>query len=104
MTRTLERTPRADGYWMPGEFEPHAGTWMLWPERIDNWRDGARPPHPPFPPEPPPTPRSSPVPAGGSVRHSKLRPAQFPRRGAATGFGTTAAGCGVVGPPSVPTP
>jgi len=43
MARTLERTPRADGYWMPGEFEPHAGTWMLWPERIDNWRDGARP-------------------------------------------------------------
>jgi len=43
MTRTLERTPRADGYWMPGEFEAHAGTWMLWPERLDNWRDGARP-------------------------------------------------------------
>ncbi|HXC60068.1 MAG TPA: agmatine deiminase [Steroidobacteraceae bacterium] len=43
MTRTLVRTPRADGYWMPGEFESHAGTWMLWPERLDNWRDGARP-------------------------------------------------------------
>lgn len=28
---------------MPGEFEPHAGCWMLWPERTDNWRDGARP-------------------------------------------------------------
>jgi len=43
MTRTLVRTPRADGYWMPAEFERHAGTWMLWPERLDNWRDGARP-------------------------------------------------------------
>jgi agmatine deiminase len=43
MTRTLSRTPRADGYWMPGEFERHAGCWMLWPERVDNWRDGARP-------------------------------------------------------------
>lgn len=43
MTRTLARTPRADGYWMPGEFERHAGCWMLWPERVDNWRDGARP-------------------------------------------------------------
>jgi agmatine deiminase len=43
MTRELMRTPRADGYWMPGEFERHAGTWMLWPERPDNWRDGARP-------------------------------------------------------------
>jgi agmatine deiminase len=43
MTRTLLRTPRSDGYWMPGEFERHAGTWMLWPERLDNWRDGAIP-------------------------------------------------------------
>jgi agmatine deiminase len=47
MTRTATpanaRTPRADGYWMPGEFEPHAGTWMLWPERPDNWRETARP-------------------------------------------------------------
>jgi agmatine deiminase len=43
MTRTLTRTPAADGYHMPAEFEPHVGTWMLWPERLDNWRDGARP-------------------------------------------------------------
>jgi agmatine deiminase len=28
---------------MPGEFEPHVGCWMLWPERSDNWRGGARP-------------------------------------------------------------
>jgi agmatine deiminase len=43
MSRTLSRTPAADGYRMPAEFEPHAGTWMLWPERLDNWREGARP-------------------------------------------------------------
>jgi agmatine deiminase len=43
MTRTLARTPASDGYWMPAEFDRHAGCWMLWPERIDNWRDGARP-------------------------------------------------------------
>jgi agmatine deiminase len=43
MTRTLLRTPRSDGFWMPGEFERHAGTWMLWPERLDNWREGALP-------------------------------------------------------------
>lgn len=36
-------TPAADGFWMPAEFERHAGCWMLWPERVDNWRDGARP-------------------------------------------------------------
>ena len=28
---------------MPGEFEPHAGSWMLWPERPDTWRYGAKP-------------------------------------------------------------
>jgi agmatine deiminase len=43
MTRTLDTHPRRDGYRMPGEFEPHAGCWMLWPERPDNWRLGAKP-------------------------------------------------------------
>ena len=28
---------------MPGEFEAHAGCWMLWPERGDNWRQAAGP-------------------------------------------------------------
>ena len=40
---TLEGAPRAAGFQMPGEFEPHAGTWLLWPERSDTWRDGAKP-------------------------------------------------------------
>jgi agmatine deiminase len=43
MSRTLASTPAADGFRMPGEFEPHAGCWMLWPERPDNWREAARP-------------------------------------------------------------
>lgn len=43
MPRTLQNTPRRDGFRMPGEFEPHAGTWMLWPERPDNWRLDAQP-------------------------------------------------------------
>ncbi len=43
MTRTLDSDPRRDGYRMPGEFEPHSGCWMLWPERPDNWRLGAKP-------------------------------------------------------------
>ena len=43
MTMTLRSTPLADGFRMPGEFEPHRGCWMLWPERTDNWRDEARP-------------------------------------------------------------
>lgn len=40
---TLMTTPAADGCRMPGEFEPHAGCWMLWPERPDNWRLGGKP-------------------------------------------------------------
>lgn len=43
MSFLLESTPRQDGYRMPGEFEKHSGTWMLWPERPDNWRLGAKP-------------------------------------------------------------
>jgi len=38
-----DKTPAAEGYWMPAEFEPHEATWLLWPERTDNWRDGGRP-------------------------------------------------------------
>jgi agmatine deiminase len=43
MSRTLQSTPRRDGFRMPGEFEPHAGAWMIWPERPDKWRLGAKP-------------------------------------------------------------
>jgi len=43
MSALIDSTPRADGYRMPGEFEPHSGCWMAWPERPDNWRRGAKP-------------------------------------------------------------
>jgi agmatine deiminase len=36
-------TPREDGFAMPAEWEPHASAWMIWPERPDNWRLGAKP-------------------------------------------------------------
>jgi agmatine deiminase len=41
--RTLRSFPTKDGFRMPAEYEKHAGCWMLWPERSDNWRDGAKP-------------------------------------------------------------
>jgi agmatine deiminase len=41
--RTLTSTPAKDGFRMPAEFERHSGCWMLWPERPDNWRSGAKP-------------------------------------------------------------
>ena len=40
---TLSSTPRDDGFRMPAEWEPHSQTWMIWPERPDNWRLGGKP-------------------------------------------------------------
>ncbi len=37
-----DSTPRKDGFRMPGEFEEHLGTFMIWPERSDNWRENAK--------------------------------------------------------------
>ena len=41
--KTYTTTPKQDGFRMPGEFEPHEGCWIIWPERPDNWRLGAKP-------------------------------------------------------------
>ena len=43
MAKRIDSTPKKDGFRMPGEFEPHKQIWMLWPERPDNWRNGAKP-------------------------------------------------------------
>jgi len=43
MAKIINSTPKADGFRMPGEFEPHKSCWMLWPERCDTWRLGAKP-------------------------------------------------------------
>ncbi|MEH6366053.1 MAG: agmatine deiminase [Pseudomonas marincola] len=40
---TLTSTPRADGFHMPAEWAPHSQTWMVWPQRPDNWRLGGKP-------------------------------------------------------------
>jgi len=41
--KRLDTTPKKDGFRMPGEFEPHRGSYIIWPERPDNWRLGAKP-------------------------------------------------------------
>lgn len=41
--RIVNRTPKEDGFRMPGEFEKQEKIFMIWPERTDNWRDGAKP-------------------------------------------------------------
>ena len=43
MTATYKSRPARDGFRMPAEFAAHDGCWMLWPERTDNWRLGAKP-------------------------------------------------------------
>lgn len=43
MNKLLKTMPQNDQYYMPGEFEPHQGCWMVFPERIDNWRKKAEP-------------------------------------------------------------
>jgi agmatine deiminase len=40
---TLHSTPRADGFYMPAEWAPQTQTWMIWPQRPDNWRLGGKP-------------------------------------------------------------
>ncbi|MGN1180282.1 MAG: agmatine deiminase [Suilimivivens sp.] len=41
--RIIGSTPKEDGFYMPGEFEKQDKVFMMWPERTDNWRDGAKP-------------------------------------------------------------
>ncbi len=43
MMHALASTPHEDGFRMPAEWEPHAGCYLIWPERPDNWRLGAKP-------------------------------------------------------------
>ncbi|KAF3584276.1 hypothetical protein F2Q69_00026752 [Brassica cretica] len=36
-------SPADHGFYMPAEWEPHAQSWIGWPERQDNWRHSALP-------------------------------------------------------------
>jgi agmatine deiminase len=69
MTRTLRTLPRRDGFRMPAEFEPHAGCWMLWPERPDNWRDSGAPAQQAFAAVAAAIARFEPVTVGASPAH-----------------------------------
>lgn len=40
--KRLKTLPAADGFYMPGEFEPHWGCIMIWPKRPGSWPFGAR--------------------------------------------------------------
>lgn len=34
-----QHSPVGEGFFLPGEWEPHARTWMQWPTRSDAWHD-----------------------------------------------------------------
>ncbi len=74
----LPGTPAGDGWWMPAEFDAHAGCWMLWPERPDNWREGARPAQAAFAAVAAAISRFEPVRIGVSAAHAGAARAQLP--------------------------
>lgn len=39
----LQSTPKQDGFFMPAEYSPIQRIWIVWPYRLDNWRDSAGP-------------------------------------------------------------
>jgi agmatine deiminase len=75
---THDSTPAADGFSMPAEWAPHAGCWMLWPERPDNWRDGALPAQRAFAAVATAIARFEPVSVGASATHYDYARAQLP--------------------------
>jgi agmatine deiminase len=77
MPKTIDSTPAADGFSMPAEWSPHAGCWMLWPERPDNWRDGALPAQRAFAEVAAAIARFEPVSIGVSAGHFEFARAQL---------------------------
>lgn len=41
--RTIQSTPKKDGFYMPAEFLPRKQDFLIWPERQDTWRMGGKP-------------------------------------------------------------
>ncbi len=77
MAHTLDSTPAQDGFAMPAEYAPHAGCWMLWPERPDNWRAGAQPAQAAFAQVAAAIARFEPVSVGVSAAHYEYARAQL---------------------------
>ena len=65
---------------MPAEGEPHAGCWLLWPERPDNWRRDAQPAQAAFAAVATAISRFEPVTLGVSAAQFIAARAQLPAR------------------------
>ena len=42
MARTLSSTPKQDGFYVPGAWQPKTQCWMIRPEQSDAWPLGAK--------------------------------------------------------------
>ncbi|HTV79906.1 MAG TPA: agmatine deiminase [Steroidobacteraceae bacterium] len=80
MTATLKGTPARDGFRMPAESDPHAGCWMLWPERPDNWRRRGQPAQQAFAAVATAISRFEPLTMGVSASHFAAARAALPAR------------------------
>ena len=40
--QTLKTKPAEDGFYMPAEYERHAGTVLIWPVRPGSWTNAGR--------------------------------------------------------------
>lgn len=78
MTTTRTTPPGRAGFHMPAEFARHDGCWMLWPERTDNWRLGAKPAQAAFAAVATAIAQSDPVRVGVSARQYANARAQLP--------------------------
>jgi len=93
MARTLNSTPLNDGFSMPAEYAAHAGCWMLWPERPDNWRLGAIPAQRAFTEVATAIARFEPVTMGVSPAQYEFARAQLPPHIRVSRSSTTIRGC-----------
>ena len=100
MTTTIASTPRADGFRMPAEFEPHSQTWMLWPQRPDNWRFGAKPAQRAWVAWPRPSPSSSPSPWASTTTSTRTPASSCRPRCASWSCRPTTPGCATAARPS----
>src|SRR5258706_1529400 len=76
----LQSLPAMDGFRMPGEFEAHERSWLVWPERPDIWRERALPAQQAFALLAAAIARFAPVTGGASPRQFAFaRPALLPQ-------------------------
>ncbi len=93
MSQLLTTTPRADGFRMPGAIEAKTRCWMIWPERTDEWPNGAKPAQRAYARVATAIAKSDPVTMAVSARQFKTRGPCCRRTCASSKCRTTTRGC-----------